>query len=64
MTEFRLEEEKRLLDEQQAVMTRQFHIDQLKADKRVKALEFNIHLKQDLIRNLVKTEQTLQVLSL
>lgn len=53
-------EEKQRLDEQAASMTRQFHMEQHKADKRLRALEFNIQLKQDLIRNLVKTEQTLQ----
>ena len=53
-------EEKQALDEQSAQLARQFHIEQHKASKKLKALEFNIQLKQDLIRNLVKTEQTLQ----
>lgn len=46
-------EEKQALDEQSAQLARQFHVEQHKAGKKLKALEFNIQLKQDLIRNLV-----------
>jgi len=59
----RLANEKRVLEEEAHALTRRFHVDQHHAERRVKALEFNIHLKQDLIRQLVRNEQGLQVVN-
>jgi hypothetical protein len=56
----RLIEEKKELELAQDKMTREFHLQQHYAEKRLRELSFTMQLKQELIRELVKTEQSLQ----
>jgi hypothetical protein len=56
----RLVEEKKELELAQDQMTREFHLQQHQAEKRLRELSFTMQLKQELIRELVKTEQSLQ----
>ena len=56
----RLAEEKKALELAQDKMSRDFHMQQHQAEKRLRELAFTIQLKQDLIRELVKTESSMQ----
>jgi len=56
----RMAEEKRELEAATQSLSRQFHLEQHQAERRLRDLEFNMALKQDLIRDLVRTEQALQ----
>mmetsp|Transcript_21757 Transcript_21757/g.51778 ORF Transcript_21757/g.51778 Transcript_21757/m.51778 type:complete len:640 (+) Transcript_21757:262-2181(+) len=54
------EEDRKVLEEQATAFSRQYQLEQAKAEKRLKNLEFNITQKQDLIKSLVRNEQQLQ----